>query len=138
MTATEQLIARIMEIDEARAHLDGELGALMDERARLEASALEILLTDHPGGQFSIKFNGRTASVRRDVYAKFRPGMGRAQVIAALKNSEFADIVQENYNANTLSALVREHDKNGEPLPEVLAGVVEPSEKFSIRTTKAV
>jgi len=50
--------------------------------------------------------DGRTVSLAQEIYAS--PLDGRERVVEALKASELAQYVSENYNTNSLSAFVRE------------------------------
>jgi hypothetical protein len=69
-----------------------------------------------------------------------RPAESRADVVAALRACGWGELVKEDYNANTLSAAVRERLAGGEQLPAELAAtlnVEEHSQARVIRTDKA-
>ena len=58
-------------------------------------------------------------------------------VCKALKRSRLGGYVEETYNTNSLSAYIRELDREDKPLSDALAKVLEISEVFKLRTRKS-
>lgn len=73
-----------------------------------------------------------TLYIHRQKWAKARGG-DRDAVVSALRAEGLTEFVSENYNTNTLSAYVREQDKNGETIPMGLTEVLEIATVESLR-----
>ena len=58
------------------------------------------------------------------------------RAIAALQSAGLDDFVQERFNTQSLSAFVRELDKNDEELPDEFKGAIKVTEKVSLRVRK--
>jgi hypothetical protein len=122
-TLERQMVAVKTKIEETETKLD----ALKAERDKLEEQILEQWM---PNGLNQVKIDGRTVYLRTDRYAKVED---RAAAIRLLKRSRHGrNIVQEGYNHNTLSAVVRQLiDERGE-LPAAWKGVIGVSEVHRI------
>lgn len=105
------------------------LGELDDVRAALEEQLLEQFAE---AGVSSVKVNGHSVGMRRDVYAKI---IDPERLHDALRAAGFGDLIQPKVDSTKLSALVREFDRGEVECPAELAEVVTASEKFSIRVT---
>jgi hypothetical protein len=90
-------------LEKRKRDLDAELKAVAARLDDLEQALVPQFVTD---GVVSMKLGGYTVYLAQDVYAS--PLNGRSQVIAALKASELAQYVSENYNTQSLKAFVRE------------------------------
>ena len=90
-------------LEKRKRDLDAELKAVAARLDDLEQALVPQFVTD---GVASMKLDGYTVYLAQDVYAS--PLNGRSQVIAALKASELAQYVSENYNTQSLKAFVRE------------------------------
>ncbi len=60
----------------------------------------------------------------------------KAAVCDALRRGQLGEYVEETYNTNSLSAYMRELDREGRPLPPVLDAVLEIGEVFKLRTRR--
>jgi len=67
--------------------------------------------------------------VERKLWAKAKDG-DKPAVCKALKRCRLGDYVEETFNTNSLSAYVRELDREGKPLSPALASVLDVSEVF--------
>ncbi|MGM5482332.1 MAG: hypothetical protein ACQESF_02615 [Nanobdellota archaeon] len=84
----------------------------------------------------NLTLNGRTLYLKENVYAK-KEG-GKEKVISALKKvPDFADLVGDNFNANSLNARIRECYENGEDLPEEFEGVISIGTDYKVGSRKA-
>ena len=120
-----EMVALDAKIKEAARVVD----ELKDVRAALEEQLLEQFAES---GTQSVKVNGRTVGMRRDVYAKI---LDPERLHDALRAAGFGDLIQPKVDSTKLSALVREFDRGEVECPAELAEVVTASEKFSIRVT---
>ena len=127
-----------MDIDLARQY-----GELLRQKRDLEADlrgvkdrlyALEPLLLDEmqSNQMDKLHLDGQTIYMHRILTTKAKGG-DRSAVVAALKASDLGDLVAEGYNANSLSAWVREHLAAEQPLPPLLAATLDLEEIVSIR-----
>jgi hypothetical protein len=90
-------------LEKRKRDLDSELKAIGARLDDLEQALVPQFLAD---GVASMKVDGRTVYIAQDIHAS--PLNDRAEVIAALKASELAQYVSENYNTQSLRAFVRE------------------------------
>jgi len=90
-------------LEKRKRDLDSELKAIGARLDDLEQALVPQFLAD---GVASMKVDGRTVYIAQDIHAS--PANDRAEVIAALKASELAQYVSENYNTQSLRAFVRE------------------------------
>lgn len=143
-----------MNIDQVKQFvaLADEKSALEQRLKQIEADqkALEeaLLQQFQESGTQSVNVDGRTVSLRRDLFASPRDG-DREAVIEALKAADLGQYVKEDYNANSLKAYVREmvraaEAERGGPLadltdalPEPLRPVLYVCVKFSVRATRS-
>lgn len=146
MSNDMDLYKRWVELENEKIGLEAQLDGVKAEMAGLEPRILEAMVDS---GVARISVDGRTLFTNRSLYAAPAEGKARPDVVAALKTADLGDFVSENYNANSLSAYVREvadaaggrgvvslesiHDN----LPEALRGVLTIVEKFSVRSRKA-
>ncbi len=90
-------------LENRKRDLDAELKGVKAKLDELE----EVLIPQFiEAGLTKATVDGRTVSVAQEIYAS--PLDGRERVVEALKASELAQYVSENYNTNSLSAFVRE------------------------------
>jgi hypothetical protein len=90
-------------LENRKRDLDAELKGVKAKLDELEEALVPQFIED---GVQSMKVDGRTVSLAQEIYAS--PLDGRERVVEALKASELAQYVSENYNTNSLSAFVRE------------------------------
>lgn len=108
------------------------------KEVKAEADALEAkLLKDfEDSGTDKVRVDGVTVYLHRQLWAGAVDGDKEA-ACAAIKAAGFAEYVSESFNAQSFSALVREWDKQGEPMPPEFEGKIKVSEVFQIRTRRS-
>ncbi len=82
----------------------------------------------------ALERNGRrtTLYLHRQVWASPAEGKERTDVAAALVAAGMGELVNPNYNSNTLSAWVRERVKADEAIPAGLADVLNITERIEV------
>ncbi len=83
-----------------------------------------------------VSIDGRTVYVERKLWAKAKDG-DKPSVCKALKRCRLGDYVEETFNTNSLSAYVRELDREGRQMPPSLVAVLDVSEVFKLRTRRS-
>lgn len=121
-------------LEKRRRVLEAELAVVKKQAGDLEPVLREQFAVS---GVQNMKMDGLTVSIRRSVYPKYRDGFGRGDVIEALKLDGLSDLLKEDYNTSTFTALVRDIESSGAPWPQNLVRVVEVSEQYELRTQKA-
>ena len=102
----EQL-REFVSLENRKRQLDIELKEVKQNLDDLEELIIpQFIEAGVPSMTVEVDGQRRTLSVYPDVYAS--PLNDREEVIAALKSSELGQYVAENYNTNSLTALVRE------------------------------
>jgi hypothetical protein len=61
----------------------------------------------------------------------------QASSLQALKRCHLGDYVEETFNTNSLSAYVRELDREERQMPPTLAAVLDVCEVYKLRTRKS-
>ena len=146
---TKDLVNKFIKLDQQIKGKEGEVEDLKKERAALEALLLPRF---QEGGIASMKSSSKvTVYLRRDLWAGAKDG-DKASLYAAMRVlPETAPMVQETVNSQTFSAYVREKAREYfgeqlntvepgrliEALPTELQGLVNVTEKFSLRATKS-
>jgi hypothetical protein len=117
-------------LEKRRRQLEAEIDVIKGQSAELEASLLPQF---EQAGMERVAIDGRTVYVERKLWARAKGGDKQA-VCKALKRARLGVYVQESYNANSVSAYIRELDREGRPMSPGLAKVLEVSEVFKLRT----
>jgi hypothetical protein len=126
-------LKRFVALEERRRQLEAEIDTIKAEAAELEALLLPQF---EQSGMERVAIDGRTVYIERKLWAKARDG-DKAAVCKALKRCRLGDYVEQTFNSNSLSAYVRELDREGRPLPPSLREVLEVSEVFKLRTRRS-
>jgi hypothetical protein len=129
---TEEL-KRFVALDERRHELEAEIDTIKAEAAELEQ---RLLPEFERSGMERVSIDGRTVYIERKLWAKAKAG-DRAAVCKALKRCRLGDYVEETFNTNSLSAYVRELDREERQMPPTLAAVLDVSEVFKLRTRRS-
>ena len=117
-----------------RADLDDEIAAV---KARMEEIHPAVLEHFQVSGTQRTTVDGRTLYLKRDLYVGRANGITQERACEALREAGLGDFVAERYNANTVSAYMRELDRQGDQLPAVLEGILVVNETFRILVRKA-
>ena len=129
---TEEL-KRFVALEERRKQLEAEVDSIKAEAAELEGLLLPQF---EQSGMERVSIDGRTVYVERKLWAKAKDG-DKPSVCKALKRCRLGDYVEETFNTNSLSAYVRELDREGRQMPPSLVAVLEVSEVFKLRTRRS-
>lgn len=143
---TADLVNEFIELDEQRKGKEGEIDKIKERMTELEPLIMERF--ENAGMQSMKSTQGTVIYVRRDLWAGAKEG-AEVLLLEALKAVGLGDMVKEKVNTQTLSAYVREQEKEQfganvsakpeqiiEVLPEGLRNAVNITEKFSLRTRK--
>lgn len=126
-------LKRFVALEERRRQLEAEVDSVKAEAAELEQ---RLLPQFEQSGMERVFIDGRTVYIERKLWARAKDGDKHA-VCRALKRCRLGDYVEETFNTNSLSAYVRELDREERPLPPALAAVLEVSEVFKLRTRRS-
>ncbi len=129
---TEEL-RRFVALEERRRQLEAEIETVKAQTSELEQALLPQF---EQSGMERVSIDGRTVYIERKLWAKAKDG-DKPAVCKALKRCRLGDYVEETFNTNSLSAYVRELDREGRPLPPSLATVLDVSEVFKLRTRRS-
>ena len=127
------LADQLKELKERKKELDTEVKALNAEIEKLDME-LSDAMAEAECERFSR--NGSTFYLNTRLFAS--PVAGRKdEMITALKDNGYGDIVTETVNANTLSSFVKEQmSLNSDEVPTWLTDVVSTYEKVSVGIRK--
>ena len=138
-------VKQFVSLADKKADLEVQL-----EQVKTNMKALEEVLMGQfqDSGTQSVSVDGRTVSLRRDLFASAK-GADKEAVTAALKAADLGQYVKEDYNANSLTAYVREMvraaeaergaplDELTDALPQPLRAVLSVFVKYSVRATRS-
>jgi hypothetical protein len=97
-------------LEKEKAQLNGRLKVINQRLEVLDGAITEDFVKD---GIQSMRVDGRTVYLHRDIYASPKDGE-RAAVVEALKECDLSQYIKEDYNANSLTAFVREMVREAE------------------------
>lgn len=142
---TADLVNEFIELDEQRKGKEGEVDKIKERIAALEPQILERF--ENAGMQSMKSKMGQTIYIRRELWSGAVEG-AEVLLLEVLKSIGLGDMVKEKVNTQTLSAYVREVEKNVfngsavdpteliKVLPETLQPVLKVTQKFSLRTRR--
>ena len=131
MPLDTDLIRKWAKLDSVKKALEFKLAQINNQMTDIEGPILENMASTEIS---SIKMDGKTVYVHTSYFAEVS---SRAEAKDAIKAAGFDNLVSENYNANSLSALVREFRNEGKELPKAFAGVIKIGERNGLRSRKA-
>lgn len=126
-------IKTLIEYTDQRKDLEAALEQKKKEIAALEAG---IIADFELEGVQNLKLDGRCVFIKNQLWASLEPALAddTIQVLKSVETTRF--LVRETVNAMTLSAWVREHEKDPATLlprlPEELAGRIKVTEKTTV------
>lgn len=123
-------VRRVAELTGQKRELEAQLKAV---EAQLDAAKAGALRYFEVNGVDNVSAGGYTVYLRRQLWAKV---IDPEAAIRILPEIGWDDYVKPKINSQTLSARLRELDRDGVPIPSELDGVIGVSEVFEIRATK--
>lgn len=130
----KEQLKEFVEMAKLKRDLEAELESVMKRMAELEQPLMESFAEQ---GIQNINIDGETVYLHSQIWAKVADGATKDDVLVGLKAAGLGDYVNETYNSNQVSALLREWADQQLPIPEPLVGKLEANEKFSLRVRKA-
>jgi len=138
------LLLRFVELEKERKGLDAHLKAVKEKIVPVKEAILTQVF--EAGIPFqNITLDGMTVYLHRQLWASAKTGQ-KEMLIEALKSAGLVEFVSEQFNISTLSAWVREREREGdystiqeltESLPEGIREAIAVAEKFDLRATAA-
>ena len=110
--------------------IEADLRIVQDKINTLVPIVLDSMLTD--GIQHIRMANGITLHIHKQLWARAKDG-DMAAAAAALKEIGLGEFVKESFNVQTLSAYVRERERENEPLPEEFIAHIDVQEEVTVR-----
>lgn len=131
---TDALLKEYVQMSALKKSIEEELESVKVRLAEIEPQLLDEFAE---AGMQSANIDGHTIYIQRQLWAKVEDGASKDDVILGLKAAGYSDYVNETYNTQQVSALLREWDKQELPIPAPLEGKLGSTEKFSLRVRKA-
>ena len=130
-----QAITDYAALENERADLEAKLEAV---KAKLDVLRPSVLAYFQERGIDRVSAFNRTLYLRREVWCGRAEGVDAETACAALKAAGFDEFVREGIVTQSLSALLREREKGGEPaVPPSLNGVIVANEVFKVGSRKS-
>lgn len=125
-------IKQLIEIKKQLDELDAQTKKL---KAEFEALEPEVITYLEQEGLDRVTLDGRTVSIRRQLWASVNKENPFALDI--LRDNGLGDFIEEKVNSQRISSYVREFEKNGQEIPEWCSEALNISEKFNVSIVKA-
>ncbi len=129
-----QLADTLQELREAKEHLEASLKETNAMIEDIEQDLVQAMLTAELD---SFKRNGHTYSLKVDTFASAKAEC-KDELFKALRENNAGDLVQEQVNANSLRAFVKElKANNDDEIPDWIADYINVYEKTKIAVRKS-
>jgi len=129
-----QMADRLQELRDEKAHLET---ALKETNALIEAVEQDLVAAMLTAELDSFKRNGHTYSLKIETYASAKAEC-KEELFEALRNNDAGDLVQEQVNANSLRAFVKElKANNDDEIPSWIVEYINVYEKSKIAVRKS-
>lgn len=129
-----EVVREYTKLNRRKRELEAELDAVKEQKAKVEERLLEEFSLDNVD---RITLDGHTVYLHRQVWAALEEGATKEDVIEGFRAAGLEHFVSETYSHQTVSAWLRELEREGEELPEELDGLLGTSEKFSVRVRRS-
>lgn len=128
------LVDDLQDLRNKKEQLEAELKTVNATLEEVESTLVDAMLTAELE---SLKRNGRTYSLRIETFASAKPET-KEELFEALRNNDAGDLVQEQVNANSLRAFVKELKSNNDgEIPEWIIDFINVYEKSKIAVRKS-
>ena len=129
-----QLADTLQELRDAKEHLEASLKETNEMIEAIEQDLVQAMLTAELD---SFKRNGHTYSLKVDTFASAKAEC-KEELFKALRENNAGDLVQEQVNANSLRAFVKElKANNDDEIPDWIADYINVYEKTKIAVRKS-
>ncbi len=129
-----QLADTLQELRDAKEHLEASLKETNEMIESIEQDLVQAMLTAELD---SFKRNGHTYSLKVDTFASAKAEC-KEELFKALRENNAGDLVQEQVNANSLRAFVKElKANNDDEIPDWIADYINVYEKTKIAVRKS-
>lgn len=129
-----QMADRLQELRDEKEQLEM---ALKETNGMIEAVEQDLVAAMVTAELDSFKRNGHTYSLKIDTYASAKADR-KEELFEALRNNNAGDLVQEQVNANSLRAFVKElKANNDDEIPEWIIDYINVYEKTKISVRKS-
>jgi hypothetical protein len=127
------LADRLQELRDEKDALDTRTKEVNAELEEIETQLVDAMVTAELD---SFKRNGHSYSLKNDTFASAKADR-KEELFAALRNNDAGDLVQEQVNANSLRAFVKElKANNDDEIPKWIADYINVYEKTKIAVRK--
>lgn len=129
-----QMADRLQELRDEKEQLEI---ALKETNGMIEAVEQDLVAAMITAELDSFKRNGHTYSLKVDTYASARADR-KEELFEALRNNNAGELIQEQVNANSLRAFVKElKTNNNDEIPEWIVDYIHIYDKTKISVRKS-
>jgi len=125
-----EYLKKFVELEKRKIELETEINKVKGEILLLEPHIIDNLATE---GIKNITVDGRTIFTKENFFAVVS---SKEEAIEALRKAGYGDMINEGYNTNKLSALIREMKNENQELPEAFENRIKIGSKFVLRSNK--
>jgi len=126
-----EVLQRFADLENEKEILAEKLKAVNKKLTDLQPLTQEAFIENNMD---RITINGRTVFTRSILVAKI---LDKARATGALKNSGMGDLITVGFNTNSLSAHLRELNRDGKELPECFEGIITTIDVVKTQSRKA-
>lgn len=129
-----ELAKQFTDLAKTKKDLEVMLGDIKRKLEVIEPVLLQAIEEDR--FPQSSRVNGMTVYLKREVWASPKDG-DYEKACEALRAANLGEYVHERFNTNSVSAYVRDLEREGEPLPPILQDALNVTEKFKVQARAA-
>ena len=127
--AAQVKINRYVNLVKKKRDLESQLKKV---KAIIEEKEPEILQHFQKHSLQNINLNGLTLYLKRELWAGRAKGVENEDAIKALQDAGLSEFASNRVNIASLSGYLRELDRDSEPFPKALEGIINLKEVFKI------
>ena len=131
MSLNIEILSEVSELHAEKRAIKARESQINARLAKINDQAVNTMI-DSEIKNLNVK--GRIIFVNKDIYAKVPDTSSKEQVCNLLRDFGYGDLIKNTYNANSLSALLREIIKENGELPKEFDGILGTSERLTIRS----
>ena len=127
--AAQRQLARYIQLIKEKKELECKLKKI---KTAIEENEPEVLEHFQKYGLKNMSQDGLTLYLKRELWAGRAEGVEAEEAIKALQHAGLSEYAAPRVNTVSLSGYLRELDRDGEPFPKELEGIINLNEVFKI------
>jgi hypothetical protein len=125
-------VDELIALTEKKRNLDAEVDRLKEKIKEIKPVVLEHF---QQTGTNNISRNDNTVYLKRNFFVK--PRISKPDLVEALQECGYEDMVYPTYDARRLASFIKELDESGEEMPRELLEAIDTTEEYTVICRKS-